>query len=36
MVSFRISSRATKLGPSDARKVAYTDGNLMDEVHMEQ
>lgn len=36
MVSLRISSRTTKPGPSDARKVVYGDENLMVEVHMEQ
>lgn len=36
MVSFMISSRTAKPGPSDARRVMYWDENLLGEVHMEQ
>lgn len=36
MGSFTISSRTTKPGPSDARRVMYRDENLLDEVHTEQ
>lgn len=34
MVSFTISSRPTKPGPSDAGRVMCRDENFMDEVHM--
>lgn len=34
MVSFMISNRTTKPGPSDVRRVMYGGENLRDEVHM--